>query len=312
MGKIVKSALFIAAAAAIIVATQGTGAAFIKAASAGISSSLGVGATAGAAVFGGLIGTGLGVLSSIAAPSVGEVNEQGGAKIAVTNTIAARQIVYGEARIGGSEVFIEEYNTFESDRGRDDEVPNDTLIFVRAIADHPIEEFVSYHMGGKEVSFSASKSNNSVDGGNIRGDLRDNLYLSEHDGTQTVADVKLTSVPTLGWTGQHVGRGIAYITVRAEFAQDKFPDRPREVRNLQIQVKGKRIYDPREDSTRTEVVGNGEQRVDDPETWSYSTNPALVIYDFLRDDTLGNPVPDDEIDIQSIVDPVTVSHAEYQ
>ncbi len=306
MGKIVKTTLFVAAAAAIIVATQGTGAAFLQAASAGIATSFGVGAVAGAAIFGGLIGAGLGILSSIAAPSAREVGDQAGIKLPVTNAIAGRQIIYGEMRVGGSEVFIEEYNTFESDRGRDDEVPNDALIYVRAVADHPIDGFVSYFMGDREVRFDASKSQNLSNGGNAVGDLRDCLYLSEHDGTQTIADRKLTSVPTLGWGASHVGRGIAYFTVRAQFDQDKYPYGPGEIRSIQVQVRGKKIYDPRLDSTRVEVSGVGPQRLDDPSTWTYSQNPALVIYDFLRDDTLGNPVPDDEIDIQSIVNTAIV------
>ncbi|UTW56197.1 phage tail protein [Kordiimonas sp. SCSIO 12610] len=306
MGKIVKTTLFFAAAAAIVVATGGAGAGLLGA-SLTTAGTLGVGLTTGAAIFGGLVGAGLGILSSIAAPSAREVGEQAGLKLPITNAVASRQIIYGEMRVGGSEVFIEEYNTFESDRGRDDDIPNDALIYVRAVADHPIDGFVSYHMGDREIRFDTSKSQNLENGGNAIGDLRDCLYLSEHDGTQTLADRKLTSVPTLGWGAGHVGRGIAYFTVRAQFDQDKYPYGPSEIRNLRVQVRGKRIYDPRLDSTRIEIGGDGPQRLGDTATWAYSQNPALVIYDFLRDDTLGNAVPDDEIDISSIVDAANIA-----
>ncbi len=44
-------------------------------------------------------------------------------------------------------------------------------------------------------------------------------------------------------------------------------------------IKGRPVYDPRLDSTRE--GGSGSHRQDDPSTWEWSNNAALVIADFL-------------------------------
>lgn len=63
--------------------------------------------------------------------------------------------------------------------------------------------------------------------------------------------------------------------------------------NLRAIVRGKKVYDPRLDSTNG---GSGLHRLADPATWEWSDNPALCLADFMRDDKFGYREEDDRID----------------
>jgi len=56
---------------------------------------------------------------------------------------------------------------------------------------------------------------------------------------------------------------------------------------LEAILQGRRVYDPRLDSTLTSLVppGSGAHRVGDPSTWIFSTNPALCFRDLIENFT---------------------------
>lgn len=54
--------------------------------------------------------------------------------------------------------------------------------------------------------------------------------------------------------------------------------------DIVAEVRGRKIYDPRLDST---AGGSGSHRVDDPSTWEYSANPSLITADFHQKYRLG-------------------------
>ncbi|WP_308908975.1 phage tail protein [Pseudokordiimonas caeni] len=282
MGKIVKSALFVAAVA---VATVATGNPWLGV-ELGKASFIGLSGYAAIAASGAVLGAGMGLLSSVLAPSARDMGQQADAKTPITNSVDTRKAIYGRVRVGGAEVFIEEYDT---SAGND--IPNDTLVFVRAVADHPVHGFGQFRMGDQPVSFSA---------GAATGDLAGNLWLYTHDGRQTAAEPVLVTAGQ-GWTSTHKGLGIAYYAVKALYDNAKFPYGAGELRRCSIDVLGKRLYDPRKDDSV--AGGAGAHRLDDPATWEYSTNPALCILDFLLDpdDALGNAVPIDEIDVPALM-----------
>ena len=88
------------------------------------------------------------------------------------------------------------------------------------------------------------------------GKLRINFHLGSPDQT---ADADLVSeVPE--WTSNHRLRGVSYIYCRFTFDQDAYPNGVPEV---QVTIKGKKVYDPRSDTT----------------VWS--DNPALCLRDYL-------------------------------
>lgn len=94
-------------------------------------------------------------------------------------------------------------------------------------------------------------------------------------GSQTTADPVLRQIVT-GWTDNHIGRGITYAVVELPIDQEKLPQG---LRNITFKVKGKKVYDPRKDSS---VGGNGAHRHNNPATWEWSDNPVLCAFDFLR------------------------------
>lgn len=77
-----------------------------------------------------------------------------------------------------------------------------------------------------------------------------------------------------GWTTEHRLRGVAYLACRFRHSADVWRGVPR----IEALVQGRRVFDPRDGSTR------------------YSTNAALIIRDYLTHGIYGGGRPDAEID----------------
>lgn len=103
----------------------------------------------------------------------------------------------------------------------------------------------------------------------------DHLWVLFADGTQTVADAFLSAKfgadPERPWTNDMIGRGCAYAVVTARFNRDLFKQLPA----LLFQTKGIKLYDPRKDTT---AGGAGAHRRDDPATWEWSDNLAVIAH----------------------------------
>ena len=80
------------------------------------------------------------------------------------------------------------------------------------------------------------------------------------------------------WTSEHRLRGIAYIYCRVAYDPDVFPNG---LPNISAIVQGKKLLDIRDSST------------------AYSSNPALVLYDYLKDTTVGLGISTSNIDTTS-------------
>ena len=91
---------------------------------------------------------------------------------------------------------------------------------------------------------------------------------------------------TTNWTENHKLSGLAYVALRFKWNQDAFSGLP----EVRITVRGKKIYDPRLDTTKG---GSGSHREDDPTTWAYSANSSLVLLDYLRNSRYGKGLPND-------------------
>ncbi|QPC87423.1 phage tail protein [Mesorhizobium sp. NBSH29] len=105
------------------------------------------------------------------------------------------------------------------------------------------------------------------------------LFAKYFPQGSTTPDAKLSEKfgadPVRPWTNDMVGRGVAYVILTSEVERDLFKDRPQA---LWI-VEGIALYDPRKDSS---VGGSGAQRWGSPETFAFSDNPAVIIYNILR------------------------------
>jgi hypothetical protein len=91
---------------------------------------------------------------------------------------------------------------------------------------------------------------------------------------------------TTNWTSDHKLSGLAYVALRFKWNQDAFNGLP----EVRVTVRGKKVYDPRLDSTKG---GSGSHRQDDATTWAYSSNSSLVLLDYLRNTRYGKGLPND-------------------
>ena len=86
------------------------------------------------------------------------------------------------------------------------------------------------------------------------------------------------------WTSNHKLSGLAYLALRFKWNQDAFSGIP----EVRVTLKGKKIYDPRLDTTKG---GSGSHREDTPSTWAYSANSSLILLDYLRNTRYGKGLP---------------------
>jgi hypothetical protein len=86
------------------------------------------------------------------------------------------------------------------------------------------------------------------------------------------------------WTADHKLSGLAYLAIRLKWNQDAFSGIP----EIRVTLKGKKIYDPRLDSTKG---GSGSHRQDTASTWAYSKNSSLILLDYLRNARYGKGLP---------------------
>lgn len=214
------------------------------------------------------LGAGMSIVSRALAPKLDIGSQLRGTTATVREPAHSRKIIYGEARVGGNVVFI-------AHSGDD----NKYLHLVVVFATHEIQSY-------EEIWFNDKKI---WDGGSFQSDWANYVTVDvTKKGTagQTVANGLRDDVTQ--WTNDHVLSGIAYITFKLEWDQDKFPQG---VPNITAVIKGKKVYDPRLDSTVS--YGSGSHRVDDSSTWAYSTNPALCIRDYLTNGASGYSNIDD-------------------
>lgn len=215
--------------------------------------------------------------------------------VTVRSGVAPRQIIYGRARSSGPIAYANVTTTAGTD--------NSSLWFVIPMAGHEVDDIETVWLDGDEIT--AAQINwgaAAVTGGKYASHVR--LYRALGTDTQTVNTALNTAIPGQ-WTTGHRLRGIAYIVaelilstaaVEAEVWDRGAPA------NLRAVIKGKKVYDPRLDSTFAGDwgTGSGAHRVATPSTWEWSDNPALCWADYMIDSRVGRSVPSAAIDYNSV------------
>ena len=165
-----------------------------------------------------------------------------------TNANQPRKIIYGEGLVGGQIV------------GYALPTINNTQyhIMVLNLAGHPCESVAIYEIEGKTVA-----------------ELGDAVEMNVHLGDQVTVD-SLANQYVDGWTSNHIGYNQTYVVLKIRADDELFPSG---VNECKFVVRGKKVYDPRKDTTEG---GSGTHRAEDPTTWEWSDNPALCAYDWLR------------------------------
>ena len=179
----------------------------------------------------------------------------------VRSPIAARQIIYGQAKVSGVLVYISTTGT-----------KNEFLHMVIAIAGHEVEEIGDVYFNDELALTGAG----SAAQGRFTGYAE--IYKKLGSTTQTVETNLETATSGLTdgkWTSNHRLRGIAYLYVKLVWNKDVWTGG---IPNVSAVVKGKKVYDPRSATT------------------AYSANAALCLRDYLTDATLGMGMDSSEID----------------
>ena len=131
---------------------------------------------------------------------------------------------------------------------------NKYLWLVIAVAGHEIDAF-------EEVWFNDVK----IWDGSFVGTWGNYVSIGFHEGDQTTADAGLNAASTK-WTSDHKLLGTAYMVVRLTYDVDQFANG---LPNISTVVRGKKVLNPATSVTE------------------WSQNPALCVYDYLRDTKYG-------------------------
>lgn len=187
----------------------------------------------------------------------------GSTKVSVRNPVASRQRHYGRVRVSGvlAELKVSEITG--------DGILYSATMFMTGELDayegFQINDQVTRIDGTGQVTYPGVWNDSS------------RVQLHTHLGTASqTADSRLTTAFPGRWTAAHRLDGIAYVV-------GKFNGVPIEdfatvyqsgVPSVSVIIRAAKVWDPRD-------VG---QDADDPDTWTWSQNAALIILDYLRHD----------------------------
>lgn len=165
--------------------------------------------------------------------------------------------------------------------GASGETPNAYLVDVLSFGDLPITDFVGLYVNGEPVTLDTGSL--QTQGYSVpeyeEGGVTEHLWWTFKDGTQTTANSYLTgkfgSDPERPWTSGMIGRGLPLLIMTALINDKLFTGFP----TYMAVMEGIPLYDPREDTT---AGGSGAQRWDDPDTWAFTDNNIVIVYNILR------------------------------
>lgn len=191
-------------------------------------------------------------------------------------------VIYGRRKVGGTRVFL-------STGGN----KNEYLYMVVVLSEGYIDAIEEVYIND-ELSI---KNGSIVSGSKYDGLIGFGFGL----GTDQQTYIPLLAGADASWTSDHRLLGVAYVALRLKWDQDKFSGIP----DIKCLVRGKRLYDPRKDSTSSvydSSLGVSTHREGNVGTHEFSTNPALCLRDYLRNERYGKGLSASLIDDQSFAD----------
>lgn len=196
-----------------------------------------------------VVSVGLGLLSSVLTktPNLsGSFSAKAqGVTQNIKQAITVRRTVYGEARVGGALTKIETTN--------DDEF----IHLILTIADHECEDIGEIWFNDISIPPDYIDGSGNVIDGEFSGFARIKKHLG---AVGQVADSDLVTETTA--TSNFIGTGVTYLYIRLKFDRDIYPT---SIPSITAFVKGKKIFDVRDNGTR------------------WTTNGALFSYDYLTE-----------------------------
>ena len=231
----------------------------------------------GSAMASASISSALSFIGSIMSKGGRSITANFGSKFMNRDSIAPRQIVYGQCRVGGTIAHIETTGT-----------DNFLLHIVCVISGHAIEELTSIRandidlttttstISGSTVHTVTNSEYTNTDNDNNFGSGR-LMRFTFQDGTQTAVDGFMNAqLSSMGTNDKFLG--CSYVYMQMVFDNEKFGGG---IPAISFKVKGKNVFDPRTNANATTDL----QR----------SNPALIIRDYLTDTTYGLKAKSDEI-----------------
>jgi len=188
-------------------------------------------------------------------------------------------VVYGRRQVGIARVFVESSGT------------NNNYLYIAGVlcegGGNGIESVDEIYINDKLVLWSGALTDGTV----VTVDSSDtNFYKGESlISVQSFYGLDNQSASSIldestNWGSNHKLSGVAYLAFKFTWNQDAFGSLP----DIKVTLKGKKIYDPRLDSTKG---GSGSHREDTASTWTYSDNSALCLLDYLRNARYGKDLP---------------------
>jgi hypothetical protein len=189
-------------------------------------------------------------------------------------------VVYGRRQVGIARVFVESSGT------------DNTYLYMAGVlcegGGNGIESIDEIYVNDKLVTWSGALTDQTVRTVNSS----DTNYYKDGESlisVQSFYGLDNQPVSSLldessNWGSNHKLSGVAYLAFKFKWNQDAFNSLP----EVKVVLKGKKVYDPRLDSTKG---GSGSHRQDTASTWTYSANSSLCLLDYLRNARYGKALP---------------------
>ena len=209
-------------------------------------------------------------------PNMDTIPEQvaKGVLVNKTSSNAPLPVIYGQRKIGGVGVFLETSGT-----------DNEFLYMIFALCEGGVESCEQIYIDDKLVTWSGTLTHGTertVGSGdsNFYKDSDSKISVTWYDGRDD--QTYNTTVGALSsWTSNHRLRGVSYLAFKFKWNQDCFMGIP----DVKAVIKGRKVYDPNLDGTKT--GGSGSHREDTASTWAWSNNPVLCTLDYMRNTRFG-------------------------
>lgn len=255
-----------------------------------------VGAAIGTAI---LVGIGAAAIFDYVMDSMMEdiaVDTMGGRAVTRKDPTASRKIVYGTVRTGGTIIY-------QANNGTNNEYLHNVVVFSEGVVDEISEIYLDDVKAASYIASSGAiryhnKYSSNADGSASAlpaGDSNDVLRVNVTEG---IANQALVSFSTNQWTADHDLSGIAHAYIRLRYNDDIYTTGFPKITAI---IKGKKLYDPRQDGTATDYSGSGSQRINNPSTWEYTNNSAVCLLNYMLDERIGLGESLDAFDAPSLL-----------
>ena len=192
--------------------------------------------------------------------------------VMIRSSVAPREIVYGLVRKSGVVLFAKTAGA-----------SNEYIDYVIALAGHQVDAITDIWFDDIQIADADINPTTGVISGSTK--FAGKALIFKYLGTYNQAASSLLDSTYTEWTSAHQLKGIAYLHVRFIYDTETYASGPPQ--NVYALVKGRRVYDPRLDSTNG---GSGTHRANNATTWAWSNNPALCAADYILGGSITNGV----------------------